>query len=205
VVNVPRHSIDENKFTMRVVTNKRPDRKMQYKVTLPKSLGDRALAIDDLVAGEFSLSQSKFGDEELDLYFSMYLFRNPSEEVQRTLIEANWKELTCPYCGKRAEPLIFPKGTDPISHKMSHDCGALYYADRSDRRSKREWEDIQKGTQAWTVVHNYHIQIGLVASELDPDFDIDSEDDRLVHVIFIERPAHHGKQSDDNVSNLFSR
>ena len=185
---LPRHQEDANSYTLRVITNKRSDGKTQYKITLPKPLGDMAGAIDDSIVGEFFLSKIRCGDEELDLYMSMFLFNNPSESDQELLIRANWQALTCPYCGKSAEPPLFPKGAEPISHKLVHVCGATYYVDRSDRRSMREWSDIQERSPGdWRIVHNYHIQIGKVGTNLPEDFDIDLHDSRLNHVIFVKR------------------
>ena len=183
---MPRHSDDRNSYTLRVVTNKRPDGKLQYKVTLPKPLGEMAEAIDDTVIGDFSLSKVKCGDESLQLYMNLFLFRNPSESVQEQLLQTNWHELICPYCGQPATPPTFAKGAEPISHKLTHICGATYYVDRSDRRSKGTWDDIQKkSTGDWKIIHNYHIQIGKVGTDLDPDFDIDEYGSMLSHVIFL--------------------
>ena len=184
---MPRHQENRNSYTLRVVTNERPDGKSQYKVTLPKPLGDMAKAIDDTVNGEFFLSQAKLGDEQLDLYMTMSLFRNPSEPIQQLLMKTHWQDLICPYCKKPATPPLFPKGAEAISHKLSHQCGATYYVDRSDRKSERQWDDLAKRSHGdWCIVHNYHIQIGKVGVDLDPDFDVDEYCTCLAHVIFVK-------------------
>ncbi len=185
---MPRHSEDTNSFTMRVITNRRPDGKQQYKVTLPKQIGDLALAINKSVYGEFHLKQLP-DYEQKELVFEMSFYRNPSESHQEAMINTEWQPLRCPYCEVLAEPLMFPEGADPISHKRTHTCGSIYYADRSDNRSKSEWDKIPGTGKDWKIVHNYHIQFGKVGNNLSPDFDILDDDDRLVHVIF-NRPRN---------------
>ena len=97
---------------------------------------------------------------------------------------ADWRSLTCPYCNKEAEPPRFPEGNYPISNQEKHECGALYYVDRSDRRTKSDWDQIRGTNTDWMIVHNYSTQVGMVAVNLEADFDVLDDDDRLVHVIF---------------------
>ena len=81
---MPRHREDTNQYTMRVITNRRPDGKQQYKVTLPKSLGDKVLAINKSVYGEFHLKQLPDFDQK-ELAFEMLFHRNPSASIQEIM------------------------------------------------------------------------------------------------------------------------
>jgi hypothetical protein len=183
---MPKHSKDTNSYSMVVITNKRPDGRFQYKVTLPKKLGDTAMSVRESVSGEFTLSNIGYGKDDPTVVFRLDRFSNPSEPTQKHLVEAEWDKLSCPFCGEVADPPIFPEGTDPISHKLTHECGATYYADRSDVRTQREWNGIKGTGKDWKIVHNYHVQFGRVASDLPPDFDVKDSDDRLVHVLFLK-------------------
>ncbi|MGY5853806.1 MAG: hypothetical protein RTU92_09590 [Candidatus Thorarchaeota archaeon] len=180
---MPRHREDIYSYTMRVITNRRPDGEQQYKLTLPKPIGDMAISIKKIVTGEFTIKQLP-DFEQRELVFEILFHRNSSESDQEKLLNADWQFLRCPFCEKKAAPLTFPEGAYPISYRRTHSCGAVYYADRSDRRSEIEWNEIPGTGRDWKIVHNYHIQFGMVASGISPDFDVLDDDDRLVHVIF---------------------
>ena len=183
---MPKHSRNTNSFSMLVITNKRPDGRFQYKVTLPKSLGDTAMSTRGQVSGEFTLAEIGHGKKDPTMVFRLDKFRNPSESIQKRILEATWEELRCPYCGEVAEAVLFPEGAEPISHKLTHACGSVYYADRSDLRTEKEWNTIKGTGNDWKIVHNYHIQLGKTTSDLASDFDVKESDDRLVHVIFLK-------------------
>ena len=169
---MPRHSKTTHKFSLSVLHNKRADGKIQYKITLPKRLAAKAWASSEPVTGEIFLSRSHNSDAKDRLSCTIYMFRNESEEYQRELLNATWKPLMCPFCNEVAEPPLFPEGTDPISHKLTHSCGSIYYVDRSDTRSREEWNNIKGTGRSWIIVHNYHVQFGRTASNLHPDFDL---------------------------------
>ena len=183
---MPKHSRNTNSYSMIVITNQRPDGRFQYKVTLPKTLGDTALSMRETVSGEFTLSGIGHGKDDPVVVFRLDRFRNPPESIQEQLLEATWENPTCPFCGEIAEAPLFPEGTDPISHRRTHECGSKYYADRSDERTEREWNSIKGTGKDWRIIHNYHVQFGKMAVDLPPDFDVIESDDRLVHVIFLK-------------------
>ena len=183
---MPRHSRNTNSYSMIVVTNKRPDGRFQYKVTLPKRLGDAAMSGKVNTTGEFTLSEIGYGGSDPTMIFTLERFSNPSEAVQEEFMRAEWKSLTCPFCGEPATPPLFPEGGEPISEKLVHSCGSRYYADRSDTRRAQEWEQIKGTDRSWRIVHNYHVLLGKVAQNLSPDFDVDDGGTRLCHVIFLK-------------------
>lgn len=92
---MPRHAEDTNTYSMIVVTNKRPDGRFQYKVTLPKRLGDSAMSGAIPVTGEFTLSEVGYGHSDPTVVFRLDRFRNPTVETQQKLMAAEWTELVC--------------------------------------------------------------------------------------------------------------
>ncbi len=183
---MPKHSEDANSYSMIVVTNKRPDGRYQYKVTLPKRLGDAAMSGKVQTTGEFSLAEIGYGTNDPTMVFKLEQFCNPPVAVQEEIMRAEWEPLTCPFCGDLATPPLFPESADPISHKLVHSCGSRYYADRSDTKSAREWELIKGTGKSWKIVHNYHVLLGKVAPNLSPDFDVNDGGTRLCHVMFLK-------------------
>jgi len=184
---MPRFKENAHSFNINVVKNQRADGKYQYKATLPKRLVDFAFGTGKQVSGEFFLVQADREEERTSIAFRLKRYRNSSMKTQKEQHQATWTTLKCPYCGLEAEPLIFSKGENPISVINTHSCGAQYYADRSDNRAMSEIEDTMGfKSKDWTLIHNYQIQIGRVASSLPEDFDILENDDRLVHVIFLK-------------------
>jgi hypothetical protein len=202
---VPRHPDNTNAYSMVVVTNKRPDGRFQYKVTLPKRLGDAAMSGAIPVTGEFSLSEVGYGHDDPTVVFRLDRYRNPSADTQRNFMAAEWTKLVCPFCNQEAEPPLFPEGAEPISHKMAHDCGSHYYADRSDLRSARKWEEIKGTGSSWRIVHNYHVLLGKVASNLPADFDVDDGGTMLCHVIFLAPTSNPSAVDEDTGGMLKSK
>jgi hypothetical protein len=203
--NMPRHKEGTYAFTMNVVSNKRPDGRYQYKITLPKALGDMTLGIKGSIIGEFELSEIGYGKNDPSLVFSLYRFENNDVSIQKQLYATKWTDLICPFCNKKAAPLIFNEWNDPISQKGKHACGAMYYADRSDTRRAKDWESIRKRVGGeWEIIHNYHIELGKVGSNLDFDFDINHGKTRMVHVIFLKPESSRDGAPEDIISDLFS-
>ena len=52
---MPKHRDDDYSYTMRVITNRRPDGRNKYTVTLPKSIGNASYANREII-GEFRIN-----------------------------------------------------------------------------------------------------------------------------------------------------
>ena len=179
---MPRHRANTTVFPMRVTRNSRPDGDYRYNVTLPKRLGDEVWN-GGAIKGTFDLDVMDWHHEKGESYPEVMLWvvraTNLWIGTQRTLQDAKWEKLFCLECG-RDVVLIFPPDASKVSYLSYCECGASFFSDKRDQTMIQLGEKSQYDN--WRILHNYDVRTGMHASDLHPDFDIETGE--LFHVFF---------------------
>ncbi|RLB78531.1 MAG: hypothetical protein DRH24_14245, partial [Deltaproteobacteria bacterium] len=137
---------DTFSYTRRVTFIRRADGDSEYRVTIPKSLGDRvANGSEDVIAGRFILyvededTPSGPGGKTLQLQLESVPYA--THETYAKAHASRWEPLTCPFCGAEVARPQWSVASRPESDILKCHCGAEYYADLFGDEAITDWMD----------------------------------------------------------------